>query len=64
MFLRWGGEVADVLGFVATCAVCNPKAFLADASHPGSVAIGELSDMGDNYVDELVGKILEICHDV
>lgn len=64
MVLWWVGEVADVLGFVVNWAVCSPAAFFADTSHPGSVAIGELSDMWNNQMDELVGKILKSRHDV
>ena len=57
-------EVANVLGSVADFTVCNVAARFADASYPGSVAVWELSELIDDDVNDLGGKILESCHEV
>ena len=56
-------EVADILGSTAIFAVCNAMARFADAGHPGSVAVRELSDLRAYQVDELKGKVVDDCHD-
>lgn len=63
VFLLWVAEVADILDAIATFAVRNATARFADAGHPGSVAVRELSDLRAYQVDELKGKVVDDCHD-